>query len=292
MHAYACSWLITVSNCRRCIRAIGQSALIENILATPSRGENGLCTKRRTLRTGLNSARDARRILVAACGDRRRRGFGFLGDLAILGQRASQNEGGEALTVSAVGSLGHEVWSAGHEERSASHEAWYAVWTQSHYENIVADQLGAKGFAAFLPEISVWSKREGMRRLIRVPMFPGYLFVHDQMDKKSYIEILKSRGVVRILEDGWTRLTPIPDDEIEAIQRVVKADVPVLPHARLTHGDRVEVTEGPLTGVKGIFVQGKTTKGRLVLTVDLLGRSVSVEVDCTAVKPCRDGHPQ
>ena len=59
--------------------------------------------------------------------------------------------------------------------------------------------------------MSVWSKRGGEKRLIRVPMFPGYLFVRDAMDKKSYVEILKARGVVRILEDGWTRLTPIPD---------------------------------------------------------------------------------
>ena len=134
--------------------------------------------------------------------------------------------------------------------------------------------------------MSTWSKRDGEMRLIKVPMFPGYLFVRDAMDKRSYIEILKARGVVRILEHGWTRLTPVPEAEIHAIQRVVDADVPVLPHAHLTHGDRVEVIDGPLTGLRGIFEQDKPTKGRLVLTVDLLGRSVAVEVDCTAVRSC------
>jgi len=170
--------------------------------------------------------------------------------------------------------------------RTSADAAWYAVWTQSHYENIVAEQLSAKGFAAFLPEMSVWSKRDGEMRLIRVPMFPGYLFVRDSMDKRSYIEILKSRGVVRILEDGWTRLTPVPDEEIEAIQQVVGADVPVFPHANLARGDRVEVTDGPLAGLEGIFIQGKNSKGRLVVNVELLGRSVAVEVDGTAVKAC------
>jgi transcription antitermination factor NusG len=173
---------------------------------------------------------------------------------------------------------------AGTGARTDENQAWYAVWTQSHYENIVAEQLSAKGFAAFLPEMSVWSKRDGEMRLIRVPMFPGYLFVHDSMDKKSYIDILKSRGVVRILEDGWTRLTPIPDAEIEAIQQVVVADVPVFPHANLAQGDRVTVTEGPLAGLEGIFIQGKAAKGRLVVNVELLGRSVAVEIDGTAVK--------
>lgn len=173
---------------------------------------------------------------------------------------------------------------------AVANPAWYAVWTHSHCEQSVSHQLSAKGFSAFLPEMSVWSKRGGEKRLIRVPMFPGYLFVRDSMDKTSYIEILKARGVVRVLEDGWTRLTPIPDDEIDAIQQVVGADVPVFPHEHLTHGDRVEVTEGPLAGLTGLFVQDKRAKGRLILTVDLLGRSVAVEVDCTAVKPCKSSN--
>jgi transcriptional antiterminator NusG len=191
----------------------------------------------------------------------------------------SLTEGGEALAV--TGARTDE-----HQPRTDGRQAWYAVWTQSHYENIVAGQLSAKGFSAFLPEMSVWSKRDGQMRVIRVPMFPGYLFVRDSMDKTSYIEILKSRGVVRILEDGWTRLTPVPDEEIEAIQQVVGADVPVFPHANLAQGARVTVTEGPLAGLEGIFIQGKATKGRLVINVELLGRSVAVEVDGSAVKAC------
>jgi transcription termination/antitermination protein NusG len=171
-------------------------------------------------------------------------------------------------------------------DAAVGNPAWYAVWTQSHFEQAVSQQLSAKGFAAFLPEISMWSKRGGDKRLIRVPMFPGYLFVRDTMEKQSYIEILKARGVVRVLEDGWTRLTAIPDDEIDAIRQVVAADVPVFPHVHLTHGDRVEVTDGPLAGLQGFFVQDRPAKGRLVLNVDLLGRSVAVEVDCTAVKAC------
>jgi transcription antitermination factor NusG len=144
--------------------------------------------------------------------------------------------------------------------------------------------------------MNVWSKRRGEQRLIRVPMFPGYLFVRDAMEKTSYIEILKSRGVVRILEDGWTRLTPVPDNEIDAIQQVVEADVPVFAHDHLSEGDRVEVVEGPLAGIEGLFVHDKLTKGRLVLTVDLLGRSVAVEVNCTAVRslerPAETGAPR
>jgi transcription termination/antitermination protein NusG len=216
---------------------------------------------------------------------------------AIFKKENRKPEGGEALALS-VEEYGEASDAAPRREgpyqgggvresKKVTNPAWYAVWTHSHFEQSVSQQLFAKGFSAFLPEMSVWSKRGGEKRLIRVPMFPGYLFVRDSMDKTSYIEILKARGVVRVLEDGWTRLTPIPDHEIDAIQQVVNAAVPVFPHEHLSQGDAVEVTEGPLAGLTGLFVQDKRTKGRLVLTVDLLGRSVAVEVDCTAVKSCR-----
>jgi transcriptional antiterminator NusG len=116
-------------------------------------------------------------------------------------------------------------------------------------------------------------------------MFPGYLFVHHAIDKSSYVEMLQVRGLVRILEYGWTKLTPIPEDEIASIQRIQQSDVPVFPHAHLTRGDRVRVQEGPLIGLEGLFVQDHPTRGRVVVTVNLLGRSVAVEVDCTSVSP-------
>jgi transcription antitermination factor NusG len=166
---------------------------------------------------------------------------------------------------------------------------WYAVWTRSNCERLVADQLSAKAFSSFLPEVSVWSRRVVRSRLVQAPIFPGYLFVRQAMDKASYIDILKARGVVRILE-GWTRLTPIPAPEIDAIQRLVGAGVPVYPHAYFQQGDRVRVAHGPLDGVEGIFVRDKPNKGRLVLSISLLRASVAVEVDAAAVEACTPRH--
>jgi transcription antitermination factor NusG len=163
--------------------------------------------------------------------------------------------------------------------------AWYAVWTKSHCERLVLDQLSAKGFSAFLPEVGMWSKRQGRMHVVPAPMFPGYLFVRDRMDKQAYIEMLKVRGVVRILEDGWSRLTPIPNQEVESVERVMQAGVPVFRHA-LQEGDRVRVKDGPLGGVEGVFIQDKPGTGRLIVSVGLLGRGISVEVDGTSVTPC------
>jgi transcriptional antiterminator NusG len=158
---------------------------------------------------------------------------------------------------------------------------WYALWTQSHCEQLVHDQLAAKGFQVFLPKIEAWSRRNGVRHRIRMPMFPGYLFAHHEMDHASYVEVRRARGLVCILGDGWNRLAAVPDDEINAIERVVHAQLPAQPHPYLREGQRVRITGGPLAGVEGIMVQTKPDKGLLVLSINLFQRSVAVEVDCT-----------
>lgn len=161
---------------------------------------------------------------------------------------------------------------------------WYAVWTRSNCERLVAQQLEAKGFAAFLPEMGARSKRNGTPHIVSVPMFPGYLFLRHAMEKHSYVEILKARGIVRILEGGWNRLTPVADEEVAAIQQLIASGVPILPHVYFQHGDRVRVVEGPLAGLEGMFVRDKPHKGRLVVSVNLLQTSVAVEVDCALVE--------
>lgn len=167
------------------------------------------------------------------------------------------------------------------EDLSIPH--WYALYTRSHCEQLVWDQLGAKGFHLFLPRIDVWSQRAGKRHLISVPMFPGYLFLRHAIDKASYINVCKARGLVRILGERWDRLSVIPDAEIEAIQTVLNTSLPVMPHPYLREGQRVRITQGPLRGIEGILVQSKPAKGLLILSVDLLQRSVAVEVDCRVV---------
>jgi transcription antitermination factor NusG len=162
---------------------------------------------------------------------------------------------------------------------------WFAVWTHSHCEQLVHDQLAGKGYRMFLPTMRTWSRRAGTQRLIPVPMFQSYLFINHAMDKRGYIEILNTRGVVRILGGRWDELLPVADADIDALQRIQDADVPVLPHAYLREGQRVRIREGPLTGVEGVLVRSRLNRGVLVLSVDLLRQSVALEVDCTAVVP-------
>src|SRR5262249_54526254 len=160
---------------------------------------------------------------------------------------------------------------------------WFAVWVRSHFEQLVRDQLAAKGMHVFLPTIKTWLRRAGKRHVVPVPMFPGYLFLHHAMDKHGYVKILQTRGVVRILGERWDRLASIDEAEIAAIQRLVTTDVHVVPHPYLREGHRVRLTDGPLSGVEGVLMQVKAGKGLLVISVELLQRSVAVEEDCTCV---------
>ena len=194
-----------------------------------------------------------------------------------------RTEGGEALAGAAAASL----WDRAGEVESVSpaSPAWYALWTHSHCEQLVHDQLIERGFRAFLPTIDLWSRRRGVRRLIPVPMFPGYLFVHHEMDRASHVEIRKVRGLARVLGERWDRLAVIPDQEMDAVERLAAAREPVLPYPYLREGQRVRLTTGPLAGVEGFLVEAKAHRGVLVVSVNLLQRSVAVAVDATGVTP-------
>ncbi len=173
--------------------------------------------------------------------------------------------------------------------QAPSHEAgWHVLWTRSHCEQLVHDQLVGKQFELFLPKIDAWSRSRiaGTRCVPGAPLFPGYLFLRHGLDKESYLEVRKARGLVAVLGDRWDRLAVLPEPEIEAIRRTVHSRLPARAHPYLREGRRVRITRGPLTDIEGILVRlDKMNRGLVVLSVELLQRSVAVEVDCTAVEP-------
>lgn len=165
---------------------------------------------------------------------------------------------------------------------------WYCVWTRSHCEDLVHDQLTTQGLEVFLPKTMMWRRRGGRRTLAETILFPGYLFVRHPMDKATQIAILKTRGVVRLLGERWDRLSPIPDDELAAVRRMVTACSRVRRHGpAFDEGTPVRILNGPLEGLRGTFVADRPDKGRFLVSVSLLQRSVSVEVDAHMVEPLR-----
>jgi transcription antitermination factor NusG len=117
-----------------------------------------------------------------------------------------------------------------------------------------------------------------------VPLFRSYLFLRHAMDKASYLEVYKARGLVRVLGERWDRLATVPDSEVAALQTLVRSGAPILPYSYLREGERVRIKRGPFADVEGIVVRTNPRKGLLVVSVDLLQRSVAVHLDCTQVE--------
>jgi transcriptional antiterminator NusG len=116
-------------------------------------------------------------------------------------------------------------------------------------------------------------------------MFSGYLFLHHSMDEESYLSVLETRGLVRLLGERWDRLATISDMEIDAIRRVEGSGLPTFHSPYLRQGQRVRITHGLLANIEGTFVRSKPNKGLFVIAVDLLQRCVAVEIDATMVEP-------
>jgi transcription antitermination factor NusG len=163
-------------------------------------------------------------------------------------------------------------------------DRWHVLWTRSHCEQIVHDQLAAHGFVPFLPLVQSWRRRGGVRHRVSIPLFKGYLFLRHRIDKSSYVQVCKTRGLVRVLGERWDRLAVVPDADIEAIRKITATGAPVLAHPYLRTGQRVRVTRGPLADVEGIVVRSDLKRGLLVVSVDALRRSIAVHLDCTLLE--------
>ena len=156
--------------------------------------------------------------------------------------------------------------------------AWYAVYTRGRHEKKVARTLTEKSIRVFLPLMKVRSRRRDRIQLIEVPMFSGYLFVHSAMDPDSRLRVLRTPGVVRILGLHGVP-TPVPEEQVRSLQILVKSGVSVRPHRFLQTGSEVFIKEGPFAGVTGRVVRINEQRHKLVVSIDLLQRAVSVEID-------------
>jgi len=158
---------------------------------------------------------------------------------------------------------------------------WFAVWTRSRHEQVVREQLVNKRIDVFLPTITRWSRWKDRKKKIDWPLFPGYCFA--RFDPAEALAILKCTGVVNIVSvEG--RPAAIPEHEIESIRTLVGSELQYDPCPLIKEGMMVEVVHGALKGVVGRLIR-KGAHARLILTVDLIGQGVSVEVDAADVKP-------
>ena len=156
---------------------------------------------------------------------------------------------------------------------------WYALITKSRHEKLVRDQLDKQGIEPLLPTVKRLSQWKDRKKEIEVPLFAGYCFVRFSHQEKAPVQ--KTIGVVEIVGNG-SRPEPIPEQEIEALHRLMTSVLPYDPHPYLHEGMKVEVIRGPLQGIYGILLR-KEKRHRLVIGVHLIQQAAAVEIDVNDV---------
>ncbi|MBI3669125.1 MAG: UpxY family transcription antiterminator [Acidobacteria bacterium] len=163
------------------------------------------------------------------------------------------------------------VQIAGDESR------WYALRTYPRHEKKVHAQLRQKGVTTFLPlvsEVHRWSDR---KKTIQIPLFPGYAFVRLEATVHNRLYVLRTAGVVGFVGNGGTGL-PIPDNQIEDIQKVLAHNIPCVLYPFLRVGQRVRIHSGCLEGLEGILVTCNSDRS-LVVSVEAIHQSLAIRIE-------------
>src|SRR5262245_50359473 len=164
---------------------------------------------------------------------------------------------------------------------AAESSLWYALCVRIHFEKIVAYNLRGKGYEEFLPLYRDYSRRSDRIKATDVPLFPGYVFC--EFNPLHRLPILTIPGVNAIVGFG-KNFIPVQKGELNAIRAVLKSGNYCEPWPYLQVGERVRVEYGPFAGIEGIVLMFKKTY-RLVISINMLQRSVAVEIDRDWLKP-------
>src|SRR5260221_7850459 len=152
---------------------------------------------------------------------------------------------------------------------------WFAVQVAPRREKRVAALLEYKGYEQFLPTCKLRRKWSDRTKVIENPLFPGYVFCRTQSEGVGLVGT--TPGIMRILGFGG-KPYPISDAEIVSIQKAVSSGVELSPCPHFELGQTVQVTKGPLAGVRGLLAQVKKNQGQLVLSINLIQKSISIEI--------------
>lgn len=156
-----------------------------------------------------------------------------------------------------------------------SKHPWYGIRTRSNGERIAATALNDRGYEPFLPVCRTRRRWSDRSVTIEVPLFPGYIFC--RFDHRQRLPIITTPGVVSILGFG-DHPAALTEEEIDAVRAIIDSGVAAEPVPFVREGQRIRVTHGPLKSLEGTLIRKKSS-WQLVISVELLQRSVSVEID-------------
>jgi transcription antitermination factor NusG len=167
------------------------------------------------------------------------------------------------------------------DEITSPVERWYVLSVRPRYEKQVTRYLEYHRLNCFLPVYRSVRRWKDRRKELDMTLFPGYVFVN--LDLKNRLAFLRAPGVLQfvVFQGG---AAAVPDSEMRALQAGMSASLRAMPHPYLCQGCMVRVKRGPLVGMEGRLIRRKD-RFRLVLSIDLIMRSVMFEVDEADVAP-------
>ncbi len=156
-----------------------------------------------------------------------------------------------------------------------SSSQWFALEIRHRFEKKVIAQLDSKGFKVFLPLLSqhhTWSDRQ---KVVTIPLFPGYAFVHIDQSRDSSQAVLRTTGLIRFVSFGGI-VTSVPSKQIEDLQLLMREKGLICLHSFVNGGQRVRIRGGCLHGLEGILMQNE--KKKLVVSIQSIQRSLALEI--------------
>jgi transcription antitermination factor NusG len=188
-----------------------------------------------------------------------------------------------AVPASAANWLERQHDAAGLLEQgeAMSQPHWYAAYTCAQHEKRVAAELGMREVEHFLPLYSSVRRWKDRRVTLDLPLFPGYVFV--RLALRDRLRVVQIPSVVRLVGFGGLP-TALPDEEMEILRKGLCQGLRAEPHPFLIIGRRVRITAGPFAGLEGVLKRKKSSL-RVVVSMELIQRSVAVDVDAADVRP-------
>jgi transcription antitermination factor NusG len=166
------------------------------------------------------------------------------------------------------------------QQQTLTQPHWYALYTCANHEKRVAAELTRRSVENFLPLYSSVRRWKDRRVTLDLPLFQGYVFV--RLALRDRLRVVQIASVVRLVGFGGLPAA-LPDTEMEIVRAGLSTGLRAEPHSFLTVGRRVRITSGPFAGLEGILERKKSGR-RVVVSLELIQRSVAVDVDAADVR--------
>jgi transcription antitermination factor NusG len=158
---------------------------------------------------------------------------------------------------------------------------WFAVFTAPRHEKRVEEHLRVREIESFLPLYQTRRRwKDGSKGMLHLPLFSSYVFVRIGCGER--LPVLSVPGVISIV--GGARESLSIDDAYIHFLREGLRQGKIAPHPYLTSGTRVRIRSGVMAGMEGILLRRKNGC-RVVLTLEMIMKSVKVEVEMDDVEP-------